>query len=113
MKSQTALVRTDSRGELYTVTCVYVCVALVVEPRHAEDDLTLWIYESLENSVTAESLFVSINDRTDGLKYLVYCLVEFRLCWVLLFYLLDYFIYIRHGSFPPVYMRSHSNHTTK
>ena len=71
-----------------------MCVALIIDPWHTELDLTLWIYESFKHCVTSELFFVSINDRTNGIKHFTYCLMKFGLTRIFFCYLLDYFIYI-------------------
>jgi len=47
MEAQTALVRTYSAIELYAITGVYMYLAIVVNPWHAELYHTLWLYQSL------------------------------------------------------------------
>ena len=49
VKSQTALVRSDSAVELNSVTTVNLNSAVIVDPGNSENDLTLRLYDSLKN----------------------------------------------------------------
>ena len=47
MQTDTALIGADSRIELYAVTCVYVDLTVIIDPRNAELDLTLGLTDAL------------------------------------------------------------------
>ena len=51
MKSETALVRTDSAVELYAEAAVNLNLAVVVNPGYSEHDNSLGLGDSLENAV--------------------------------------------------------------
>ncbi len=99
VESQTALVRTDSRVELYSVACVYLNLSVVIYPRNSELDLSLRVYKSLKKSSLSVLLLISLDYNSDSLKNLLDCLVELRLCRVLFNYLCNDFINIRHLSY--------------
>ena len=48
METQSALIRTNGAVELHTIARIDVHLALVVSPRHAEHDHTLWLNEALD-----------------------------------------------------------------
>ena len=86
MKSDTALVRSDSRIELYSVTAVYLNLAVVVYPRNSEDDLTLRLNESFHNACIAKA-GILIKNGLNCFETLSYCLKKLRFAGVSLFYL--------------------------
>ena len=81
VQSDTALVRTDSGVELDTETSVYLYLAVVVNPRNAEDDLSLRLNDSVENACVDEVLSLFSN-RLKGLENLSYRLNELRLAGI-------------------------------
>ena len=87
VKSDTALVRTDSGVELYSESTVYLNLAVVINPGNTENDLSLRLTESGENACLNEigSLF---DNRLEGLDNLCNCLNKFGLALVALLYCL-------------------------
>ena len=73
MKSETALVGSDSRVELNSEASVYLYLAVVVNPRYAEDDLSLRLNDALENACVNEILS-SLCNRLKALENLGYSL---------------------------------------
>ena len=73
MEAQTALIRTDSAIELYTVTDVHLYLAFVVDPRHTEGNDALRLNDALHylGFLKLRMLIVNILDR---LQYLTYSL---------------------------------------
>ena len=69
MKSDTALVRSDSGVELDPEASVDLNLAVVVYPRNAEDDLSLGLNDSFENACVDEilSLFGNGLERIENL----------------------------------------------
>ena len=47
METDTALVRTDSRVELYSVTCVCLNLTVIIDPGNLEGKDTLRLYDTL------------------------------------------------------------------
>ena len=64
MEAQTALIRTDSRVELYSEASVYLYLAVVVNPRYTEHDLSFRLYDTVKNACIDEILSLLCN----GLK---------------------------------------------
>ena len=85
MKTKTSLVWSNCTVELYTVSCVNLYLTLVIYPRYTELKLSLRLYKSLKKSVFTEFFFICFNHNTKRLQHLFYCLVEFRLCRILLY----------------------------
>ena len=114
MQSEAALIGADSRVELHSVTGVYMGIAVVVEPRNTEFDLSFGVYETLKNCVTSELCFIRINNGANGIEHFSHRLVEFRLVGIFNSHLFDYFINIRHEIFLlDLHTRSHNNHTSQ
>ena len=78
VKSQTALVRSDSAVELNSVTAVNLNSAVVIDPSYSEHDLTLRLYDSLKN-LLLDKLRVSRKCGSNRIKELINCLEELRL----------------------------------
>ena len=78
MKSETSLVRSDSAVELDSVTSVDLDLAVIVDPSYSEHDLTLRLYDPLED-LLLDKLRVYGKCRCDRVKELINCLEEFRL----------------------------------
>ena len=81
MKSDTALVRSDSRVELYSETSVNLYLAVVVNPRNTEYDLSLRLYDSIENACVDKVLSL-LSNGLESLKNLCNCLDKLRLAWI-------------------------------
>ncbi len=96
MQSEAALVGSDSRVKLYSVACIHMSVALIVNPRNTELYLSLGVYKSFKKSISSELFLICINYGSDRVKYLSDSLMELGLSRVFLNYLFDYFINIRH-----------------
>ena len=75
MKSDTALVRSDSRVELYSETSVYLYLAVIVNPWYTENDLSLRLYYSLEYACINKVLSLFSN-RLESFKNLCNSLDE-------------------------------------
>ena len=98
MEAQAALVRTDGRVKLHTEAAVHLYVAVVVNPRHAEHDLTLRLEEALQKTFLLV-LRILLNHNLKGVENLGDSLMELRLARILLDYLFQLFAYIGHGRF--------------
>ncbi len=85
MESDTALVRSDCRVELYTETSVYLYLAVVVNPRYTEHKLSLRLNDALENACVDEILSLFCNG-FKSLKYFSNSLKELGLCGISLLY---------------------------
>ena len=80
METETALVRSDCRVELHSVTCVCLNLALVVYPCNLESKDTLRLYDTL-NDLTLLKLWELVVNLLDRLQYFVYCL---EILWLIL-----------------------------
>ena len=78
VESQTALVRTDSGVELYTVTSVYLYLAAVIYPSNSELDESLRLNHSLNDAVLFDGR-ISCNYGFQRCQNLAYCLEELGL----------------------------------
>ena len=54
MEADTPLIRADGIVELYTVSNVYMDLAGIVDPRYAEGDDTIRLYEALDDGCLLE-----------------------------------------------------------
>ena len=106
VKSDTALVRSDSRVELYSETAVYLYFAVVVYPRHAENDLALRLYYSVDNSCLYEVRSALYNG-LEGLEDLFYSLKKLGFAGISLLDLSVHagkiFVLEFHFKIPPTY----------
>ena len=83
MKTKSSLVRSDRTVELYAVSCVHMSLSVVVNPRHAELNLSLRLCQSLKKGLFAVLLLICLDHRAERLKYFFDSLMEFRLSRVL------------------------------
>ena len=97
VQTQTALIRTDRRVELYAVAAVHMNLAVIVDPRHAEHDLALRLGETLQDTGSL-ILRVCFNDRLQSGENFRCSLNEFRLIGIKLFKVFQLFAYIRHND---------------
>ena len=95
MKTKATLVRAKAAVELNAETAVYLNFALIVYPRNAEHNNTLWFYKALKQS----SFFIfwmCLNNRLQGSKNFGNCLNKFRFVRVLSLNLFDNGLYETH-----------------
>ena len=71
METDTALVRSDSRVELYSVTCVCLNLTVIVNPCNLESKDTLWLYDTL-NDLSFLELRMLVIDFLYRLQYFMY-----------------------------------------
>ena len=81
VESDTALVGSDSRVELYSEATVYLNLTVVVYPRNTEHDLTLRLNDTLENACIDEVLSL-LSNRLKSLKDFSNGLDELRLAGI-------------------------------
>ena len=84
MKTKASLVRSDRGVELDAETAVDLDVALVIDPRDAEDDLSLRLDNAVEDTGFDE-VRAGVGNRIEGREDLGDCLDELRLGAVSLF----------------------------
>ena len=89
VQSQTTLVRTDCRVELYTVATVYLYVAVVVNPGYTELNHALRLNNTINDTVCFIGRILC-NNRLQRHQDFAYCLQEFRLIAVLRYDLVVY-----------------------
>ena len=89
METQTALIRANGAIKLDTIANVHLYLTLIVYPGHAEDDLALRLYQTLQYSCSL-ILGVSLDDGLQGFQDLVDRLKELRFARVALLYLRVY-----------------------
>ena len=70
LEAQTAFVRSDCVVELNAETAIDVIYAVVVHPRHAEHNLSVGLYKTLENNVFSHSFFVLFDSGCERRKNL-------------------------------------------
>ena len=80
METETSLVWSDSRVELYSVTCVSLYFAVVIYPCNLESKDTLRLYDTLYDLCLLK-LWVLVVNLLDRLQYFVYCL---KILWLIL-----------------------------
>ena len=85
MESDTALVRSDSRVELYSEAAVYLNLAVIVYPRYTKHDLSLRLNDPLEYACVDKILSLFSN-RLECLEDLCYSLNELGLAGISFFY---------------------------
>lgn len=95
MKPQSALIGSDGVVELHSETAVYLNVAFVVDPGHAEHYLTIGFNQTLQNGVFAVS-GVCVDDKLQAFENFSYRLLKLVLRGVLCFYAFKYFRNVRH-----------------
>ena len=76
METDTALVRTDSRVELYAVTLVNLNVTVIIYPRNTEGDGSFGLYHSI-NYACSNKVGALVDNGLDRLENFLYSLVEF------------------------------------
>ena len=81
VEADTALVRADSAVELHAIAAVDVNFAVVIRPRHAEDDGALGLGNALQNAIILVFL-IRRKHRGDGRNHLLNSLQELRLIGV-------------------------------
>ena len=98
MQAQTALVRADRAVELHAETTVDLHLALIVNPRHTEDDDALRFDEALEQGGFL-ILRVGLDHDAQRLKHLGDGLDELGLLRILFLDVRDDVVYIGHAVF--------------
>ena len=73
MEAQTALIWTDGAVELYTIAKVYVYLALIIDPWHAERNDTLRLNDTLDDFCFFK-LWMLVVDVFNRGQHLAYCL---------------------------------------
>ena len=91
METETALVRSDGGVELDAEPAVDLDVAVVVDPRNAEDNLSLWLHDALEDSCF-NKVRTGVSDRVQSGENFGDSLDELRLVSVSLGNGLEYFV---------------------
>ena len=102
METETALVRSYSAVELYSITSVYSYVAVIVDPRYSEHDLSFGLHDSLYD-IRVDEFGMLFDNRLERLQNLFDGLNEFGLTCVVSLYLIDYALKILIGKFHNVY----------
>ena len=82
METKTALVWSDSRVELYSVSEIYMVYTLIICPGYSECDDSLRLYKSLKESILSVYLFVLLNYRIQRIKNSLGSLKKLRLIWM-------------------------------
>ena len=94
MKSQTTLVRTDSRVELNSHRIVDLNLSLVINPGNSEKDLALGSGKSLKKSLFTILFLMSLDNDSQLLKNFLDCLMQLWLSGVLCYHTIINFIYV-------------------
>ena len=82
MQPQTTLIGADSAVKLHSHAAVNLHFALIIHPGHPENNLPLWLYQTLEDS--RRLIFrLLLKNRSQGFQNLFYCLQKLGLIWVL------------------------------
>src|SRR5690606_12868551 len=76
VEAKAALVRTQRRIELHAEAAVDLHLALVVDPRHAEDDLALRLADALDQRVRQVAGMLG-DDLAEAFEHFAHRLVEF------------------------------------
>ena len=84
METQAALVRANGTAHLDTITAVDLDLALIVDPRHAEQDRALRLDHTLKNT-GLQVVRIGLQEGPEAAQYLFHRLMEFRLGWVTFF----------------------------
>ncbi len=92
MKTKSAFVWSNGAVKLYTVSGVYLYLAFVIYPRNTELDLSFRIYQTLQQGIFTEFLFIFLHDRAKRLQYLFGCLMKFRFSRIFPDQFIQYFI---------------------
>jgi hypothetical protein len=95
VQAQAALVGADCAVEFDAVAAVHLNLALVVDPGHAEHQLTLRLYHSLKDLVLFV-LRITIQSRLQRLEHLGHCLMELRLPGIPLLHQIDHSLRVGH-----------------
>jgi hypothetical protein len=85
METDTALVRTDSRVKLHTVTTVDMYLAGIVHPRNSELNEAFGLNDAFYNAQSLQ-LRIRLDNRLEGFQNLGNSLNELGLSTVALFY---------------------------
>ena len=96
MQTKTSFVRSDCTVELYTISFVYMCLALIIYPRYTEHNNSFRLNDTLQQSFFSVLFFICIDYRTQRIQYFFYSLVEFWFVRIFSHNVFIYFIYIRH-----------------
>ena len=94
MQTDTALVRSDCTVELYTVTGIYLNLTFIVNPWYTEFELSFRIYHSFQKSILSVFFFICLDNDSQRLQNLFYCLMKFRFRWILLYNFGNNLIYV-------------------
>ena len=103
MQPEAAFIRADGAGKLHAVTGIHVYLTGIVDPRHAEFDLPLRVYEPLQQRIAPERGFIFRNHRAQGIQYLPHRLMELRFVRILAYHAFDHFVYVGHIQIPPFF----------
>ena len=79
METETALVRSDGRIELYSVSEIYVVYTLIIGPWYSERNDSLRLDKSLQKSILTIYILVLRNDRVQRLENSLCSLEKLRL----------------------------------
>src|SRR5574344_1544587 len=82
METETSLVWSDSVVELYSISCVCLNITVVIYPRNAECQHSVWLHETLDDSSFLKFRMLIVNI-LDTLKHFSYGLQILFLCRVL------------------------------
>ena len=88
-------------AELYAEARVDMDLSVVVDPRHAELDLTLRLAKAFQQRELSELLLICLDSGAKRVEHLVNCLQKLGFVGVLLFYQRQNLINIRHSDFLP------------
>jgi hypothetical protein len=94
MKSETSLVGTSGRVELYSHSVVDLHLALVIYPGNSEQDLTLGCGQYLKQGFLTILFLMSLDNNAEGLQHFLNSLMEFGLSGILCYDTLVNFIYV-------------------
>ena len=97
MQTQAALVGPDCRVELDAVATVHLDLAIIVHPRHAEDDDALRLHKALEDAFLLV-LGMGIECRLERGEHLTGGLDELGLVSIALLQLCNHALRVVHGN---------------
>ena len=81
MKTDAALERAERRIELDAEAAIDLDLTLVVDPRHAENDLPLRFADALDQRVLCVVRMLG-DDGSEAVEHFAYGLVEFFFAWI-------------------------------
>ena len=96
LETQSALVWTYGVVELDAVAAIYMINAFVINPRNAEDDLSVRFHHALKNDIFSEFSFVLLDRRRKRSENFFHSLHKLWLPRIFEFGLLDDLLNIRH-----------------